>query len=452
MGKNKHEIRDVIHSFVYYDDRERAVIDSPPYQRLRDINQLGFAHFVYPGARHTRFEHSIGVMHLADRIYNTVTDSNNIALEAKEKFFKELGEQRDYWRKVVKLSALCHDIGHLPYSHTAERVLFPNGINHETILNDLLRQEHISHLFDIVPPVKADDVVKLALGPEKAKTPFTEWELLLSEIIVGDAFGADRIDYLLRDSYHLGVPYGHFDHHRLIDSLRILKLPAVDDKSEEQISKVFEIGVDSGGMRTVEGMLLARYHMYSQVYYHEKVKAYELLLIDFMKEIFEGLNLGDPDIFLKYSDSEVYSKLYSACRDIKAQGHERASRILTRRHFRVLYKHNKSDVDKNPKAFELVWDALAKQFPKEKLGKIDEPPKEKDLRFIVQKSDKSVKYAFEESDILTSIPTPGLQCVYFEPETFREAEDWLNSNLDNILRTSLDESPKKVKEAQDEQS
>jgi HD superfamily phosphohydrolase len=218
MGKNKHEIRDVIHSFVYYNDRERAIIDSPPYQRLRDINQLGFAHFVYPGARHTRFEHSLGVMHLADRIYCTVTESNNIASEAKDTFVKELGEQRDYWRSVVKLAALCHDIGHLPYSHTAERDLFPEGVNHETILNDLLKQEQINRQFEIVPPIRLEDVIKLALGPEKAKTPFSVWEQLLSEIIVGDAFGADRIDYLLRDSYHLGVPYGHFDHHRLIDS------------------------------------------------------------------------------------------------------------------------------------------------------------------------------------------------------------------------------------------
>jgi hypothetical protein len=86
------------------------------------------------------------------------------------------------------------------------------------------------------------------------------------------------------------------------------------------------------------------------------------------------------------------------------------------------------------------------------LGSIDEPPKEKDLRFVVQKSDKTVKYAFEESDILTSIPTPGLQCVYFEPETYQEADDWLKNNLDDILSASLDENPDNAEEVNNEQS
>ena len=444
MGNNSHEVRDVIHSFVYYDDRERAIIDSRPFQRLRDINQLGFAHFVYPGARHTRFEHSLGVMHLAERIYNTVTKQNNVSPEAGRKFAKELGDQDTigYWRKVVKLAALCHDIGHLPYSHTAEEVIFPQGVDHETLSNELIKQSEIASQLDVVPPVKPSDVVKLALGPKKAKESFSEWEILLSEIIVGDAFGADRIDYLLRDSYHLGVPYGHFDHVRLIDSLRILKLPAADKDSNSSTSESFQIGIDNGGLRTVEGLLLARFHMYSQVYFHPKVKAYEQLLISFMKDVLEKVDMSDPATFLNYSDSEIYSMMCTASRDSSKAGHEFASRILSRRHFRVLYSRNKFDDVKNEKSFELVKDALLKEFSDKSIVPIDKPPKKKDLEFLVDTHDKGVCYASDVSDILTNIPSSGLQCIYVEPEILGKAKDWLENNIEKILRSSLDEALK----------
>ncbi|OPX87034.1 MAG: hypothetical protein A4E52_01438 [Pelotomaculum sp. PtaB.Bin013] len=117
----------------------------------------------------------------------------------------------------------------------------------------------------MTPPLRADDIVKLAVGPKKYKDiNFTDWETILSEIIVGNSFGVDRIDYLLRDSYHAGVAYGKFDHYRLIDTLRIL--PRSTGENNVSIEPV--LGVEEGGLHSAEALLLARYFMYTQVYSH----------------------------------------------------------------------------------------------------------------------------------------------------------------------------------------
>lgn len=124
-------------------------------------------------------------------------------------------------------SALCHDIGHLPFSHAAEDLL-PDGENHETITKTLIESDEITDVLtkETVPPIRVEDVVEIAV-----KTPgLPPWKQLLAEIIQSDFFGVDRIDYLLRDSYHAGVAYGRFDHFRLLDTLRILPPPPAPEQ------------------------------------------------------------------------------------------------------------------------------------------------------------------------------------------------------------------------------
>ena len=125
--------------------------------------------------------------------------------------------------------------------------------------------------------IQPEDVAKLALGKKKCKLEFSDWETILSEIIVGDVFGADRIDYLLRDSYHAGVSYGRFDHYRLIDTLRIL--PASHKDSQEP-----ELGIERGGLESAESLLWARYFMYTQLYFHPTRRIYDIHLMEFLKE------------------------------------------------------------------------------------------------------------------------------------------------------------------------
>ena len=255
-AKRRHEFCDPVHDFISVDSDERRVIDSPPLQRLRHIHQLAMTHLVYPGATHRRFEHSLGTMELAGRVYDVITNPSATDDEVRKACPEVEDEaQRLYWRRVVRLAALCHDIGHLPFSHAAERQLLPDGWSHERISRDIILSELSNHFEDMIPPVRADHVAKLAVGPKKAKDlPFSPWERILSEIIVGDAFGVDRMDYLLRDSLHAGVAYGNFGHHRLINTLRILPLSA-DDASDREVS----LGVELGGLRSAEALLMARY-------------------------------------------------------------------------------------------------------------------------------------------------------------------------------------------------
>ena len=128
----------------------------------------------------------------------------------------------------------------------------------------------------MTPPLRPLDIAKVAVGKEVLRDQeFTDWERPLYEIIGGDALGVDRVDYLLRDSHHAGVAYGRFDHYRMIETMRILPAsPQFDSPA---------LGVESGGIHSTEALLLARYFMFMQVYYHHVRVAYDLHLEEFLK-------------------------------------------------------------------------------------------------------------------------------------------------------------------------
>lgn len=132
MTKIYHEIRDPIHVFIKLDNDEREVLNSYPFQRLRHIHQLAMSYLVYPGATHKRFEHSLGVMELAARVFDVVTNNFNIHRKVRE-LIPEISDKDKigYWRRVLRMAAICHDLGHLPFSHAAEKELLPAGWDHE---------------------------------------------------------------------------------------------------------------------------------------------------------------------------------------------------------------------------------------------------------------------------------------------------------------------------------
>src|ERR1700731_4267978 len=134
MSKHIHEIRDPIHVFVRLDSDERAILDARPFQRLRHIHQLALTYLLYPGATHKRFEHSLGVMELAGRVFEVLTRPANITDDVRD-LLLDLGnpDALSYWKRVLRMAALCHDIGHLPFSHAAEDELLPKGWNHERL-------------------------------------------------------------------------------------------------------------------------------------------------------------------------------------------------------------------------------------------------------------------------------------------------------------------------------
>ena len=139
MPKNVHEIRDPIHVFIRLNSHEREVFDSQPFQRLRHIHQLALTYLVYPGATHKRFEHSLGVMELADRVFGIVTNVDNVSDNIRD-LLAPISRPDDlvYWRLVLRMAALCHDIGHLPFSHAAEKELLPEGWDHERLARQII--------------------------------------------------------------------------------------------------------------------------------------------------------------------------------------------------------------------------------------------------------------------------------------------------------------------------
>jgi HD superfamily phosphohydrolase len=432
--KDFHEIRDPLHVFVRVDSDERRILDSRPLQRLRHIHQLALSSLVYPGATHKRFEHSLGVMELAGRVFDVVTAPENVAEEIRE-VVPGRGDQLAYWRKVVRLAALCHDIGHLPFSHAAEAELLPEGWNHERLTGELLKSGEMREVLDaITPPIRVDDVIKLAVGPKKAShMEFTTWETLLAEVIVGDAFGVDRVDYLLRDSFHSGVAYGRFDHFRLLDTLRIL--PRADGSGG---SAGPGLGIELGGIQSAEALLIARYFMYSQVYFHPVRRAYDLHLRQFLSAWLPGGRFStDCDAHLAKTDNEVTVAMRAAAFDPSLPGHEPARRVLCRQHFRVLYQRNPGDQEMNPGAVQLVGRAARAEFGSEDVAVDAYGPKGAPaLDFPVALRDGRVVSSLAESEALNHLPTATFGYVLVSPERATDATQWLNDARTSILSQS----------------
>jgi len=256
-------IRDPIHGFIHYDDREAEIIDHLYFQRLRRIKQLGFTFYVYPGANHTRFEHSLGVMELVTKALELlIIKRKNII----RKNFKGLGLSIEEGVKVARLSALLHDVGHFAFSHSGEGI-YPDRKKHEdasaaiiseTGLKKILEKNFFSGI--------ADYIISLLIG-----TPPPE--LWFIKNLLSGQIDLDRTDYLVRDSLFCGVGYGNFDYNRFIECLTIVK----------SRKGSLEIAVDRGGVHTIESLILARYYMFSQVYFHRIRSLYDHYFGEFLK-------------------------------------------------------------------------------------------------------------------------------------------------------------------------
>jgi HD superfamily phosphohydrolase len=348
------QVRDPLHVFVEVTAAERPVFDCPAFQRLRHIHQLALSYLVYPGATHRRFEHSLGVMELASRIFDVVTDQQNLTDQVRA-IVPDDPHRLHYWRQVLRVAALCHDTGHLPFSHAAEKELLPAGTSHESLSETVIRSPQMLQVWKEMK-LDADDIVALAVGPTD-ETPLKPWEAILSEIITSDVFGADRIDYLLRDSLHTGVAYGRFDHHRLIESLRILP-PAPTGDSDEESSVEPTLGVTAGGLQPAEALVLARYFMFSQVYLHRVRRIYDIHLKDFLQEWLPDRRFSiDLEAHLP-----INAAMSAAARDPAMNGHVHAARIAERRHFKTLYKPTASDVERNAAGAKQLYDDAVETF------------------------------------------------------------------------------------------
>lgn len=335
------KIYDPIHGFIRFDHYEKELINSYPFQRLHHIHQLGIAYLAYPGATHSRFEHSLGVLELSTRIYERICKMVRPDIFS---FVPRKGSPEYlYWRRVLRLAALCHDIGHLPFSHVAEDVLLED-LGHEYWTAKIVRSEYLAPLWEKIQSRPdfypgelnrdfVEDIVKISIGEKKYKQftgqSFTSWEKIVTECICGEFFGADRIDYLLRDAKSTGVAYGIFDYQQLIEMLRIL--PTAEDKEE------FSLGIDENGIESCEALLLARHFMHRRVYQYSKVKAYNFHLRRFMLKTYQKEKFNEIEYFLSMSDAEVISDIRRAALDKKHVAHADAKSIQFKENrFKVL--------------------------------------------------------------------------------------------------------------------
>ncbi len=272
MKKSYLDIIDPIHDFIRVYNSELKIIDSPIFQRLRRIKQLSGAHLIYPGAQHTRFEHSLGVMHIASMASNSL---------------KEKGILKSHDIRDIRLAALLHDIGHGPFSHLFEEVLEKRQkISHEDIGKKIILKTEIG---DSISKSGFDKrfICKLAFGDSKFQ--------FMNELISG-ALSADIMDYLLRDGYFTGAEHAKIDHNRLTYSLDVFK---------------DQLALDKSALVNFETMMISRYQMFKAVYFHKTVRAGEVMLLEAMDLARDELGLTSMNIaeFVKLTDDSILADL-----------------------------------------------------------------------------------------------------------------------------------------------
>ncbi len=339
------EIRDPIHGFIQYEDKEERIINTRVFQRLRNIKQLALASYVYPGALHTRFDHSLGVMHLARKIAERLKLSK-------------------HKRKIVSLAGLLHDIGHGPFSHVSEQILETFTINLRKLLNKW-NADNAHELMSILI-IKFDDELRKFMSNDEReeiiKILQKHEKRFLDKDIISGPLDADKLDYLLRDSYFTGVKYGVFDIDKIVESME--KIP---------IGKgVFQIGINEEGIYALEQFLLANYHMKMQVYYHRIRRIIDAMLIrgiEFaikggLRELKNVFTIKDNGEFVrKYIEFDDYNLTELVLKRGDKISKEYFRRIKERRLFKEICKLELSKEELNTDA--VIYDRIMEMKKKE---------------------------------------------------------------------------------------
>jgi HD superfamily phosphohydrolase len=413
-ARRTYEFRCPIYGFITLSDWERDIIAQPAFQRLRRIRQLAWTDYVYPGAMHTRFEHSLGVMHMATLLYDGIVARSRELLE-RDLRYDTAGFER--FRALIRIASLLHDVGHSPFSHAGEEVFPPKvgaddaeRFSHEDYSAAIVRR----HFADVIENHQAnnygftaDYVASLLEGSDEAKGALFWRPLLIGQM------DADRMDYLLRDSHHAGVSYGRYDWQRLVQTVEVV--PSVIEGGPR-------LGVAEGGWHAAEGLILARYFMFTQVYFHKTRIAYDHHLQGALKEMlpdghFQPPTGDDLDAYLLWDDWRVLGLLK------EEGGGEDGARILSRNHYREVVHTpevpSANDLDQLVRWRDALGDLVAAVIPAEKSWYKVGPT---DIPIRTDSPNREVKPLSTFSSVARSVEPIRQVRMYVRPEDREEAK------------------------------
>ncbi len=315
------EIRDVIHGTIEITKAETKIIDSPFFQRLRNIKQLGFGENSYPGATHNRYIHSIGAMHLAGRAFRTIFGRKEGLLERHPEKAKKL-------RQALRIAAMLHDVGHGPLSHTTEFAMplveklelssiacvpgkpcpftEPRQANHEDYTQKIILHSSMTNILkNALMPFEIEPIHIASIINENIFCPDDFFEIdgidyrpILHQLISSE-IDVDRMDYLYRDSFHSGVNYGNFDRDWLISNL-----------TSHIVNDQCFLTLKHKALYTFDDFLISRFHMFLMVYFHHKSVIYDEMLTRYLTSKDCDYEIpSDIEKYVYFDDYHLYTHL-----------------------------------------------------------------------------------------------------------------------------------------------
>jgi len=387
-------IRDPIHGNIGLGDFELSLVDSKPMQRLRNVKQNGFCYLVYPAMNSTRFEHSLGVMHIAGLMASHLDLSEENAL-------------------YLKSAALLHDVGHPPFSHSADRLLSRRGVSHEQRSSQIIQKSEI-----------ADILRKHGLRP-KTVSDIVMGGGVLGKLVASE-IDVDKMDYLVRDAYYAGVAYGVIDLQRVLYNIKIVK---------------DEVVIDSRGLEAVESLLISRNMMYQTVYRHHTKRIAEAMFAHALDCVL-GKTLSVDDFFGMDDIGMMH-----ALRSSKGYSREMVRRIDERRLFKGVFQvkvsaltgSSRMELERNSdrieqriaKDYKIRKGYLLVDFPESKLSEFRiHVEQEGDFKTIDQVSPFAKSLEQSEAEKLSV-------GVYVSPEELSKFKNFNPEKYFNYVQTSI---------------
>lgn len=324
------EIKDPVHGYVYITEDEKAIIDTYPMQRLRRLRQLAGSEYVYPGANHTRFEHSVGVMYLSGQVLVNPNISKVVGHDEVD---------------MCRISALLHDCGHGPFSHVFEHLLQKElHKSHEDMTSWLIEKSEV-----------ADKLSKMGYNPKEigalAVGKLHRKDRAFLDQIISSAVDVDKMDFIVRDTYHTGAEYGFIDVYRLIHALDLLGE---------------NLAVELGALSALEAFVIARIESFKSIYFHRVGRAAQIMLATAMEKANGELCLTSfktPEEYLAIDDYTIWGAL-KRCR----ASNEIISNLENRRMLKCAYErtfYEKDDMAANLFGEEAYRNQICREIAEE---------------------------------------------------------------------------------------